>query len=73
MTGERIKLLRQDKGLSQKELAKALSIGHSTLSCYEVCRRQVPNELIVQIALFFEVTTDYLLGLEDEFGIKCKK
>ena len=73
MVGERIKQLREEKSLSQKELAKILSIGHSTLSCYEVYKRQVPNDLLIKLALYFEVSTDYLLGIENEDGTKVTR
>jgi len=51
--------------LTQKEVAEYFSIGHSTLACYETDKRQIPHDIIIKMARFFEVTTDYLLGLED--------
>lgn len=63
--GERIKTLRVENDLSQETLANGLKIARSTLACYETNRNQVPNELLVAIAKYFKVSTDYLLGLED--------
>ncbi|MCL2675091.1 MAG: helix-turn-helix domain-containing protein [Firmicutes bacterium] len=63
--GERVKRLRKDMSLTQKEVAEYFSIGHSTLACYETDKRQIPHDIIIKMARFFEVTTDYLLGLED--------
>ncbi len=68
--GEKIKELRIDKGLTQKETAQALSISIPTLSHWE-CNYQEPsyNDL-KRLCAFYNVTSDYLLGLEDESGTK---
>ena len=63
--GKKIKQLRHDMKISQKTLAEKLSIGHSTLACYETNKRQAPYEVLIAIAKFFDVSTDYLFGLED--------
>lgn len=63
--GQRIKQLRTEESLTQKEFAAEILIGVSTLACYETDRRTVPYDVLIKIALFFNVTTDYLLGLED--------
>lgn len=62
---ERIKYLRERRGLMQKVVAKDLFISNTTLSNYEqnVCS---PNpELIVRIAKYFHTSCDYLLGMTD--------
>jgi len=64
-TGERIKQLRKEMSLTQEVLADRLSIGHSTLACYETDRRQIPHGILVAMAKLFDVSTDYLLGLKD--------
>ena len=63
--GNRIKQLRIDMELTQQVLAEKLSIARSTLACYETNKNQIPNELLVAFAKFFDVSADYLLGLED--------
>ena len=63
--GKKIKELRIEKGLSQEQLAKKLNISRSALALYETAKRQVPNELLPEIASFFNVTIDYIFGLED--------
>ena len=63
--GEKIKELRNDKGLTQEVFAEKLKISRSALSLYEIGKRQVPNELILLIAKTFSVKTDFLFGLED--------
>lgn len=63
--GTRLKALRENKGLTQKELAEKLKINRSRLSLYELDDREPDQELTIQIANFFGVTTDYLLGNTD--------
>lgn len=54
--------LRLDKGMSQKELAKAFHMSSSTISSYETGTHLPNAEQIVLFADFFGVTTDYILG-----------
>lgn len=62
--GERIKDLRKEKNLTQKEMAQALSITVSTLSHWE-CDYQEPSfKDLVLLATYFDVSTDYLIGME---------
>lgn len=63
--GERIKLLRTEKGYDQQNLCAYLNIEQSTLSNYENDRRIPKAELIVKLANYFNVSTDYLLGKTD--------
>lgn len=61
MLGKRITSLRKQAGLTQEELAKKLNVSRSALSQYELGTRDPNYELLIKIANFFEVTTDYLL------------
>ncbi|MCI3197668.1 helix-turn-helix transcriptional regulator [Bacillus sp. HU-1818] len=61
--GARIRRLRENSKLTQKALAEKLNIPHQNLSNYERGFRQPDYETLKKIANFFEVTTDYLLGL----------
>lgn len=63
MIGNRIKQLREEKGLKQDELARQLSISPSTIGMYETNKREPNNDLTIRIANFFNVSVDYLLGL----------
>ena len=63
--GERLKELRTEKGMTQKEVAKALGINSVTYLHYEKAQREPPLLLLVEMAEYFEVTTDYLLGRTD--------
>ena len=62
--GNRLKALRENHNLSQKEFANILNIANSTLSQYESDKRVPSDEVKIQIAKYFNVTTDYLLGNE---------
>lgn len=67
---EKIKELRTEKGLTQKELSKVLGIGQSTISEWEKGIYEPTASAIKMLAIYFNVTADYLLGLEDESGGK---
>jgi transcriptional regulator with XRE-family HTH domain len=64
--GKRIATLREEKGYSQAELAKFLSLSQSAIAMYEKDNRNPDPEIINRIASFFDVSTDYLLGRTDE-------
>ena len=68
--GERLKELRTNNNYSQRELAKKIGVDYSAISYWESCKSEPKASYIIKISLFFNVTTDYLLGLEDEFGNK---
>lgn len=60
--GELMSELRQDRGLTQKELGKILSVSTGTISNYENGVHYPDLEKLVQLADYFQVSTDYLLG-----------
>ena len=64
--GERLHQLRKEKGIKQEELGRQLGVSKSTISAYEHGKCQPDFSKLVQIARFFKVTTDYLLGVSDE-------
>lgn len=59
---ERLVLLREQKGLTQAELAKKLSISRSALSLWEISKREPDYKTLEKIASLFGVSVDYLLG-----------
>ena len=65
MLCERIKELRVDRDMSQKDLADALNVTRSAYSNYENGLREVPLEVVAQIAKFYGTSVDYILGLTD--------
>lgn len=61
MIGDKIKLLRTEKKLSQKELADILSISTSAVGMYEQKRRLPDIDIIIKLSKFFDVSTDFLI------------
>ncbi|MBM7592219.1 helix-turn-helix domain-containing protein [Brevibacillus fulvus] len=61
--GERLRILREEKNLKQEELGEVLGVGKVTIHGYESGKRKPSFEILIQIANYFQVTTDYLLGL----------
>ncbi len=59
---ERIKELRQDNDLTQKEVAEILKIAQTTYSQYELYKRPMPIECLMVLCKFYEVSADYILG-----------
>ena len=64
---ENLKQLRKEKGISQKDVAKAIGVTISAYSNYEQGLREPSNQILVSLCKYYDVTADYLLGLEDEF------
>ena len=63
--GQRLKELREEKGLTQKEIAEKFQIHSVTYLHYEKAQREPPLSLLTDFAVFFGVSVDYLLGLEN--------
>lgn len=62
---KRIRDLREDKDLSQKEIAALLNISQSTYSRYESGFLDIPSEILISLSKLYGVSTDYILGLSD--------
>jgi len=58
--------MRADRDLTLKQIAIELKIAQNTLSQYELGARNIPNEVLVKLALLYNTSVDYLLGLTDE-------
>lgn len=63
---ERLKGLREDKDLLQRDIAKILNVTQVAYSCYEIGRRQIPLDALAKLAIYYNVSVDYILGLTDE-------
>ena len=63
MFGKRLMRLREARGLSISEAAKALDLVPRTYTSYEKNEREPNAEVLIKIALYFGVSTDYLLGV----------
>ena len=62
---QRIKDLREDSDLSQRELAQVLNCSQQAYSNYELGQRDIPSAILIQLAKFHNTSVDYLLGLTD--------
>ena len=59
----RIKDLREDNDYTQQQIAEYLHIRQNTYSQYETGHRQIPLEALVSLAILYNTSTDYLLGI----------
>ena len=64
MVAERIKNLREQKGLTQTQLAKQLGITRSSVNAWEMGISIPSTQYIVELSQIFKVSTDYLLGVD---------
>ena len=65
MKYERIINLRIDKGLTQEALSKVLNIKQNSFSQYEIGVLNYPLEVVIQLAVYYHTSVDYLVGLTD--------
>ena len=63
---EHLRALREDRDLSQTDLADFLNIHQTTYSDYELGRVNIPIPLLIQLALYFDTSVDYIIGLTNE-------
>lgn len=61
----RLKLLREEKGLYQKDIAKLLNVSVASVNQYESGKRDMSTATVLILAEYFNVSTDYLLGKSD--------
>lgn len=70
--GKILKDLRTERHLSQQQLADLLNISQSAIAKWELGKTEPTASAIVSVALLFDVSCDFLLGLKDEFDNKIK-
>ena len=63
MMYQRIRDLREDADLKQREVAEILNCSQRVYSNYELGQRDIPTDVLIRLANFYQVSTDYLLGL----------
>ena len=63
---QRIHDLREDKDLLQKDLAEYLQCTQACYSNYEIGKRDIPAEVLLKLAAFYNTSVDYLLGRTDQ-------
>lgn len=62
----RIRELREDNDLTQRFVAGILNCSQQVYSNYELGQRDIPTEILIKLADFYDVTTDYILGRTDK-------
>ncbi len=69
----RLKDLREDRDLTQKQVAVYLGIDQRVYSNYETGNRDIPTRFVIKLATFYNTSTDYLLGLTNDLKPYRKK
>ena len=62
----RIRDLREDRDLTQRELAETLHCSQQVYSNYELGQRDIPTDVLIKLSKFYNVSTDYILGLQEK-------
>ena len=62
---ERLRSLREDKDLTQTQIAKYLHMSQTGYSQYEIGKNDIPTKVLIQLAEFYGVSVDYILNLTD--------
>ena len=63
---QNLSVLRREKGISQNYIAEILNITKQQYSLYETGRREIPLHHFISLAKFYNVSLDYLAGLEND-------
>ena len=62
---EHIRSLREDRDLSQKEIAEILGMSQTGYSKYETGENDIPTQILIKLAEYYNTSVDYLVGLTD--------
>ena len=62
---KRIRDLREDNELTQKQLSKVLNCSQQVYSNYELGQRDIPTDVLIKLSNFYTVSVDYILGITD--------
>ena len=62
---KRIRDIREDADLLQRDIAEYLQCSQVSYSHYELGKRDIPTDVLIKLAMFYHTSTDYLLGLTD--------
>ncbi|MBR4288809.1 MAG: helix-turn-helix transcriptional regulator [Clostridia bacterium] len=63
---KRIRALREDRDITQMKMAQLLKIHQTTYSDYELGNLNVPADILIRLAKFYETSIDYIVGLTDD-------
>lgn len=61
----RIRDLREDRDLTQKQMSKELNCSQQVYSNYELGQRDIPTDILIKISKFYNVSVDYILEITD--------
>ena len=61
----RIRNLREDRDLTQKQLSTILNCSQQVYSNYELGQRDIPTDILIRLSNFYGVSVDYILGITD--------
>lgn len=62
----RLRDLREDKDMLQKDIAKLINTTQTNYSKYELGKIEIPNKVLIQLAFFYNTSIDYILGITNE-------
>ncbi len=62
---KRIRDLREDSDLTQKQVAQQLNCSQQVYSNYELGQRDIPTDILIKLSAFYNVSTDYILGISN--------
>ena len=62
---KRVRDLREDKDITQKQMAEFLKIHQTTYSDYELGNLNIPADVLIKLAQFYKTSIDYIVGLTD--------
>ena len=65
MAYRRVRDLREDRDLTQKEVSRTLNCSQQVYSNYELGQRDIPTDILIKLSLFYHVSVDYILGITD--------
>lgn len=70
MIYRRIRDLREDRDLTQKEMSTILNCSQQVYSNYELGQRDIPTDILIGLSRFYSVSVDYILGLTNNPNIQ---
>ena len=66
----RIRDLREDRDLTQRDIAKILNCSQQVYSNYELGQRDIPTDILIKLSAFYHVSVDYILGVSNDPRVK---
>ncbi len=69
----RLRDLREDNDLLQKDIANELNMSQTGYSKYETETNDIPTNILIKLAIFYDTSVDYILGLTNEKKITYKR